>query len=43
MSRDLEREYRVLVNSEVPDLWAGSRRGWKIRRRLLKQPELICT
>lgn len=27
MSRDLEREYRVLVNSEVPDLWARIEAG----------------
>lgn len=27
MSRDLEREYRALVNSEVPDLWARIEAG----------------
>lgn len=27
MSRDLEREYRALVNSEAPDLWARIEAG----------------
>ena len=27
MSRDLEREYRGLVNSEVPDLWTRIEAG----------------
>lgn len=32
MSKDLEREYRVFVNSEVPDLWARIEAGLEDKR-----------
>lgn len=37
MSRDLEREYRAFVDSEVPDLWARIESGLeeKSRRQIL--------
>ena len=47
MSKDLEKEYRALVNSEAPDLWARIEVGLeeklcvRIVRNLLKKSGIL--